>query len=291
MLRSVTGAAIAQAWCGGEGGGSARRISRVPRRAAAAGAPRRGDARARRLHSRVRGAEPAARTRRPVVRAAGSLGAGDSAGDEPRDLRARAAPARAPAPRPQAPAGAARVGHARRASRSLAGCDRSVDRIEADMLGDLPPETVEVVRRAMASFAHSLGGDQPAAPSAAARSARGEVTARATRSLFAGLFAHGDVAAAVSDRALVDAMVEFEVALLRALAVLGARPGRGGATSSSRRSSRAFSSSTWPSSGAAPASRARRSRRCSARCAGSCSGARPRTCTRARRARTWSTPR
>ncbi|HUJ35049.1 MAG TPA: MarR family transcriptional regulator [Solirubrobacteraceae bacterium] len=35
-------------------------------------------------------------------------------------------------------------------------CDRSVDRIEADMLGDLPPETVEVVRTAMASFAHSL---------------------------------------------------------------------------------------------------------------------------------------
>ena len=38
-------------------------------------------------------------------------------------------------------------------------------------------------------------------------------------SLFAGVFAHGEVAAAVSDRALVDAMVEFEVALLRALAV------------------------------------------------------------------------
>lgn len=35
-------------------------------------------------------------------------------------------------------------------------CDRSADRIEADMLGDLPPETVEVVRTAMASFAHSL---------------------------------------------------------------------------------------------------------------------------------------
>ena len=43
-------------------------------------------------------------------------------------------------------------------------------------------------------------------------------------SLFAGLFAHGDVAAAVSDRALVDAMVEFEVALLRALAVLEIAP-------------------------------------------------------------------
>ena len=43
-------------------------------------------------------------------------------------------------------------------------------------------------------------------------------------SLFAGLFAHGDVASAVSDRALVDAMVEFEVALLRALAVLELAP-------------------------------------------------------------------
>jgi len=43
-------------------------------------------------------------------------------------------------------------------------------------------------------------------------------------SLFAGLFAHGDVAAAVSDRALVDAMVQFEVALLRALALLEIAP-------------------------------------------------------------------
>ncbi len=43
-------------------------------------------------------------------------------------------------------------------------------------------------------------------------------------SLFAGLFAHGGVAAEVSDRALVDAMVEFEVALARALAELGLAP-------------------------------------------------------------------
>jgi 3-carboxy-cis,cis-muconate cycloisomerase len=43
-------------------------------------------------------------------------------------------------------------------------------------------------------------------------------------SLFAGLFAHGDVASAASDRALVDAMVEFEVGLLRALAVLELAP-------------------------------------------------------------------
>lgn len=43
----------------------------------------------------------------------------------------------------------------------LAGCDRSVDRLEADMIGDVPPETVEVVRTAMASFAHSLEATNP----------------------------------------------------------------------------------------------------------------------------------
>ena len=43
----------------------------------------------------------------------------------------------------------------------LARCDRSVDRIEADMLGDLPPETVEVVRAALGSFAHELQVTNP----------------------------------------------------------------------------------------------------------------------------------
>jgi 3-carboxy-cis,cis-muconate cycloisomerase len=43
-------------------------------------------------------------------------------------------------------------------------------------------------------------------------------------SLFSGLFAAGEVAAAVGDRALVDAMVEFEVALLQALADLELAP-------------------------------------------------------------------
>ena len=43
-------------------------------------------------------------------------------------------------------------------------------------------------------------------------------------SLFSGLFAHGEVAAEVSDRALAQAMVEFEVALLRALALLDLAP-------------------------------------------------------------------
>jgi 3-carboxy-cis,cis-muconate cycloisomerase len=42
--------------------------------------------------------------------------------------------------------------------------------------------------------------------------------------LFAGLFAHGEVAALVSDRAFVDAMVEVEVALLGALAELELAP-------------------------------------------------------------------
>jgi hypothetical protein len=44
---------------------------------------------------------------------------------------------------------------------TLARCDRSVDRIEADMLGDLPSETVEVVREALGSFAHSLQVTNP----------------------------------------------------------------------------------------------------------------------------------
>jgi DNA-binding MarR family transcriptional regulator len=43
----------------------------------------------------------------------------------------------------------------------LARCDRSMDGIEADMLGDLPPDTVELVRTAMASFAHSLAATNP----------------------------------------------------------------------------------------------------------------------------------
>jgi DNA-binding MarR family transcriptional regulator len=43
----------------------------------------------------------------------------------------------------------------------LARCDRSVDRIEADMLGDLPPETVDVLRGALGSCAHSLQATNP----------------------------------------------------------------------------------------------------------------------------------
>ena len=43
----------------------------------------------------------------------------------------------------------------------LGRCDKSVDRIEADMLGDLPAKTVDVVRDAMASFAHSLEAINP----------------------------------------------------------------------------------------------------------------------------------
>jgi 3-carboxy-cis,cis-muconate cycloisomerase len=42
--------------------------------------------------------------------------------------------------------------------------------------------------------------------------------------LFAGLFAHGETAAEVSDRALLHAMVEVEVALLEALADVGVAP-------------------------------------------------------------------
>jgi DNA-binding MarR family transcriptional regulator len=40
-------------------------------------------------------------------------------------------------------------------------CDDSVDRIEADMLGDLPPETIDLVRDALGSIAHSLHVTSP----------------------------------------------------------------------------------------------------------------------------------
>jgi DNA-binding MarR family transcriptional regulator len=40
-------------------------------------------------------------------------------------------------------------------------CDHSVDEIEADMLGDLAPDTVEVVREALRACAHSLEATQP----------------------------------------------------------------------------------------------------------------------------------
>jgi DNA-binding MarR family transcriptional regulator len=43
----------------------------------------------------------------------------------------------------------------------LARCDDAMDRIEADMLGDLPPETIEVVRGALGSCAHSLEVTNP----------------------------------------------------------------------------------------------------------------------------------
>jgi 3-carboxy-cis,cis-muconate cycloisomerase len=65
-------------------------------------------------------------------------------------------------------------------------------------------------------------GEHPGAAPAPDHSSRRHALSDA--SLFGGLFAHGDVAAAVSERALVDAMVEFEVALLRALATLELAP-------------------------------------------------------------------
>ena len=43
----------------------------------------------------------------------------------------------------------------------MARCDDAMDRIEADMLGDMAPETVEIVRAALGSFAHSLGATSP----------------------------------------------------------------------------------------------------------------------------------
>jgi DNA-binding MarR family transcriptional regulator len=43
----------------------------------------------------------------------------------------------------------------------LERCDRSVDVIEADMLGDLPAEKVEVLRDALAACAHGLKATTP----------------------------------------------------------------------------------------------------------------------------------
>jgi DNA-binding MarR family transcriptional regulator len=45
----------------------------------------------------------------------------------------------------------------------LERCDRDMDAIEADMLGDLPPDTVETVREALWSCAHGLEATLPTA--------------------------------------------------------------------------------------------------------------------------------
>jgi DNA-binding MarR family transcriptional regulator len=45
--------------------------------------------------------------------------------------------------------------------RVLEGCDRSMDEIEAEMLGDLAPDEVEELRSALASCAHSLETARP----------------------------------------------------------------------------------------------------------------------------------
>lgn len=47
---------------------------------------------------------------------------------------------------------------------ALDGCDRSMDAIEADMLSDLEPDVVEVLRRTLATCAHSLEATRPRAP-------------------------------------------------------------------------------------------------------------------------------
>lgn len=43
----------------------------------------------------------------------------------------------------------------------LGRCDHAVDRIEADMVGDLPSETVETVRDALTACAHALKATAP----------------------------------------------------------------------------------------------------------------------------------
>jgi len=60
-----------------------------------------------------------------------------------------------------------RHGRVRRASVTRKGtqvlerCDRSMDRIEADMLGELAPESVEQLRTMLAACAHSLEATRP----------------------------------------------------------------------------------------------------------------------------------
>ncbi len=44
----------------------------------------------------------------------------------------------------------------RKGLETLANCDRSMDAIEADMLGQLEPEDVEVLKSLLAECAHSL---------------------------------------------------------------------------------------------------------------------------------------
>jgi DNA-binding MarR family transcriptional regulator len=45
--------------------------------------------------------------------------------------------------------------------KTLERCDGDMDAIEADMLGDLPPETIETVREALWSCAHGLEATLP----------------------------------------------------------------------------------------------------------------------------------
>jgi DNA-binding MarR family transcriptional regulator len=51
---------------------------------------------------------------------------------------------------------ALRVSVTTRGRRVLAQCDRAMDTIESDMLAGLDPQTIEAVRTALASCAHSL---------------------------------------------------------------------------------------------------------------------------------------
>ena len=47
---------------------------------------------------------------------------------------------------------------------ALDDCDRSMDAIEADMLGDLAPEAIELLRGTLATCAHSLEATRPRVP-------------------------------------------------------------------------------------------------------------------------------
>ena len=69
----------------------------------------------------------------------------------------------------------------------LERCDRNMDAIEDDMLDGLAPGTIDTVREALRSCAHSLGGQRaaPTAPAAVAQAltndARSPAKLRAVR--------------------------------------------------------------------------------------------------------------
>jgi DNA-binding MarR family transcriptional regulator len=57
-----------------------------------------------------------------------------------------------------------RIGVTARGLNVLEQCDRSMDAIEIDMLGDLPPQSVEMLRNLLTDCAHALEASRPRTP-------------------------------------------------------------------------------------------------------------------------------